>query len=119
MTLAVILSSFFSGLLGAMGLGGGTVLVVYLTYFSDVAQKEAQGINLICFIPVALIAVTVYSKQKLTDKKIILPFIIYGVVGAVSGFLLLEVLPQGILIKLFGGFLIVLSLKGLFTKSKK
>ena len=118
MTLPLVISSFFSGVLGSMGLGGGTVLVVYLTYFRYMAQKEAQGINLVCFIPIAIVAVCIYSRQKLVDGKVILPLIICGVLGAVSGIILLEVLPEALLSKLFGGFLIVLSLKGIFTKDK-
>ncbi len=102
-----------------MGLGGGTVLVVYLTYFRYMAQLKAQGINLVCFIPIAAFAVIVYSKQKLTDKKVIMPLIIYGILGAIAGYLLLEILPDGILGKLFGGFLIVLSVKELFHKRSK
>ena len=114
----MMISSFFSGLLGAMGLGGGAVLVVYLTYFRYMAQLKAQGINLVCFIPIALLAVFIYKHQRLTDKKVILPLILYGLTGAVAGYLILGILPEGILGKLFGGFLIILSLKAFFTKNK-
>lgn len=119
MTLPMIISSFFSGILGSMGLGGGTVLVVYLTYFRHMPQLKAQGINLVCFIPIAIFSVIVYSRQKLTDKKVILPLIIYGISGAIAGYLLLSIVPEGILGKLFGGFLIILSVKELFHKDNK
>ena len=118
MTFSMIISTFVSGVLGSMGFGGGTVFIVYLTYFCNMPQKEAQGINLICYIPVAIIAVTTYTKQKLTDKNVIIPLIIYGIIGAVSGFLLLEILSGDILRKLFGVFLIVLSLKEFFQKKE-
>lgn len=118
MTLPMIISSFFSGILGSMGLGGGTVLVVYLTYFRYMAQLKAQGINLVCFIPIATFAVIVYGRQKLTDRRVILPLIIYGILGAIAGFTILEMLPEGILGKLFGGFLIVLSVKEFFGNRK-
>lgn len=116
MTLPMIISSFFSGLLGSMGLGGGTVLVVYLTYFRHMSQLKAQGINLVCFIPVAAFSLIVYKRQKLTDRKIILPLTIYGTLGAITGYLILGVLPEEILGKLFGGFLIILALRELFNK---
>lgn len=118
MTLSTIVSAFVSGILASMGLGGGTVLVVYLTYFRHMAQLRAQGINLVCFIPVAIFSVIMYSRQKLIQKKVILPLIIYGIVGAIAGYLLLGLIPDGILGKLFGAFLILLSLKELFVKGK-
>ena len=119
MTVSMIISSFFSGVLGSMGLGGGTILVVYLTYFRSMAQKQAQGINLICFIPIAILSVIIYSRQKLTDKKVILPLVAYGIAGAAAGFLILEAMPQELLGKLFGGFLILLSIKEFFSKNEK
>lgn len=114
MTISMILSSFLSGLLGSMGLGGGTILIVYLTYFRYMAQTEAQGINLVCFIPIAILAVILYSRQRLTDAKIIWPLIIFGCIGAVAGFILLEFIPNEILGKLFGGFLILLAIREFF-----
>ena len=90
--------------------------MVYLTYFRHMAQLRAQGINLVCFIPVALFSVIMYSRQKLIQKKVILPLIIYGIVGAIAGYLLLGLIPDGILGKLFGAFLILLSLRELFKK---
>ncbi len=48
--LAVILSAAVS----AMGLGGGGVLILYLTLVRDVPQLEAQGINLLFFTPAPL-----------------------------------------------------------------
>lgn len=119
MTVSMVISSFFSGVLGSMGLGGGTILVVYLTYFRSMAQKQAQGINLVCFIPIAILSVIIYSRQNLTDKKVILPLILYGIVGASLGYLILDMLPQEMLGKLFGAFLILLSLKEFFIKSDK
>lgn len=116
MTFAMIISSFISGVLASMGLGGGTVLVVYLTFFCHVTQLKAQGINLVCFIPVAIFSVIVYIRQKLIDKKLVLPLIIYGIVGAIAGYLLIGIIPEGILGKLFGSFLILLSIRELFQK---
>ena len=50
MTVSVIIASFVSGLLGAMGIGGGSVLIIYLTTVLSLEQKAAQGINLVFFI---------------------------------------------------------------------
>ena len=39
-----------------MGLGGGTVLLIYLSLSAQVPQLTAQGINLLVFIPTAAVA---------------------------------------------------------------
>ena len=57
------------GILGGMGLGGGTLLIPLMTLLSDVPQKTAAAINLIGFVPMAAIAVAFHAKNGLIDKK--------------------------------------------------
>ncbi len=116
MSFGTILSSFFSGVLGAMGLGGGTILVVYLTLVLNAEQTAAQGINLLCFIPTAILSVIVYGKKGLIEKKTVFPLILFGLIGAGFGFFVLEKIPADFLGKLFGGFLIVLAIREFFNK---
>ncbi len=47
-----------------MGIGGGTILIPSLVFFTELNQKQAQGINLIVFIPVAIIALIIHFKEK-------------------------------------------------------
>ena len=49
------IAAFLTGILAAMGVGGGMILIVYLTFFVGVPQLSAQGINLIYFIPIAIL----------------------------------------------------------------
>lgn len=51
----IILSlvSALTGITASMGLGGGFILVIYLTVFKKMAQLEAQGVNLLFFLPIA------------------------------------------------------------------
>ena len=51
-----ILAAFFSGLAGSLGLGGGGVLVLYLALALGMSQLKAQGINLLFFIPCAVLS---------------------------------------------------------------
>lgn len=46
-----LVSGFVSGLLGGMGMGGGTLLIPVLTIFFSVPQKIAQSTNLLAFLP--------------------------------------------------------------------
>ena len=57
------LFGFLGGVLGGMGMGGGTVLIPLLTVFLNVGQKTAQAINLIAFSPMAAVALFVHFKN--------------------------------------------------------
>ena len=55
------------GVLGGMGMGGGTLLIPLLTIFYKVSQHTAQAVNLISFIPMAVVALIIHIKNKLVD----------------------------------------------------
>ncbi|MBQ1243201.1 MAG: sulfite exporter TauE/SafE family protein [Clostridia bacterium] len=118
MNFVSVISAFLSGVLGSMGLGGGTILVVYLTRYMNFPQLASQGINLLCFIPTAFISTVIYCKNKLIDKRTVLPLALFGIIGSAIGFLCLSWLSEEILQRLFGTFLVVLGLKELFSKSR-
>ena len=107
-----------SGIIGGMGLGGGAVLIIYLTVFKNVEQLKAQGINLLFFIPIATLAVVIYTFKKQIKWGATLPIAIGGVLGAVGGFFLTDIIGGNFTAKLFGGFLILLGIKELFSKPK-
>lgn len=60
-----LLAGFVSGLLGGMGMGGGTVLIPVLTLFFGVEQHIAQATNLIAFLPMAAFSLNVHKKKGL------------------------------------------------------
>lgn len=115
-----ILSSvagFFSGLIGSMGLGGGAVLLIYLTVFQHTPQFKAQGINLIFFVPIAVLAVIIYSFKKEIKWKTVLPIVLGGVLGSFGGLYLSKLIGEEWVSKIFAVLLIVLGLREFFTKS--
>lgn len=101
-----IIAGFLSGVIGAMGLGGGAVLLIYLTLFGGVDQLKAQGINLIFFIPIALVSVIIYAFKKQIKWKTVLFFSAAGLVGATAGVFISEAVGSDLLAKIFGGVLI-------------
>lgn len=105
--ITVIIAGFLSGTIGAMGLGGGGVLLIYLTVFAQTEQLKAQGINLLFFLPVGLIAIIIYSIKHLIGWKTVLKMWLGGVVGASGGFLLARAINTDWLGKIFALFLIV------------
>ena len=84
-TFLLILFGFLAGIVGGMGMGGGTVLVPLLS-FLDMSQKTIQAINLISFLPMCCVALIFHAKNKLIQSKhvwwLIVPAIIFAVVGA-------------------------------------
>ena len=79
-----IIAGILSGTVGAMGLGGGSVLIIYLTAVG-VERITAQGINLLFFIPTAITAAAIYLFKKQIDIKASLIFAAGGVFGAIVG----------------------------------
>ncbi len=119
MNFAALLAGLFSGIIGAMGLGGGAVLLIYLAVFEDARQFTAQGINLLFFIPIGTLAVVIYSFKKQIEWKTVLPIAEGGLLGAAIGILLAGFLGGAWTAKIFGGFLILLGVKEMFTKVKR
>ncbi|MBO5105283.1 MAG: sulfite exporter TauE/SafE family protein [Clostridia bacterium] len=111
-----ILAGFLAGIFGAMGLGGGSVLIIYLTVFAGVKQLAAQGINLIFFLPTAAVAVFVYSKKRIIKWRTILPVMIFGAIGTlVTGFWVGN-LNSELVKKLFGIVIVFYGLYELFAQ---
>ena len=118
MDLYMIISSFVAGLLSSMGFGGGSVLIIYLVSFLNLPQKQAQGINLIFFIPCAIISVISYKNQGLLDFRKTLPVTAFSVIGIIIGFIALEFIPTNLLSRFFGGGLLIFGLSELIRKSQ-
>lgn len=110
-------AGFLSGALGAMGLGGGGILIIYLTLFSDTGQMQAQGINLIFFICTALVAAITYSYKKLIIWETLFPAILAGIPGAIIGFYMSSSIDSSLLSKLFAGLLFIIGLTQIFKKN--
>lgn len=95
-------------------MGGGTLLIPILTIFFKFKQQLAQGINLLAFLPCAIVSLIIHCKNKLVNFKIGVPIIITGVVASVFGSILAINIESEMLKKLFGGFLLAIGLIQLF-----
>lgn len=118
MNIANIIAGFISGLLCAMGFGAGSVLIVYLTTFLSLEQKTAQGINLIFFIPCAILSILFHKRKNLIQKDGLLPIIIFGIIGVIAGYFVLDSISSASLSKIFGGFILLLSVKNLINTKR-
>lgn len=105
--LASWLAAVGAGLLGAMGLGGGSVLLLYLTA-ADYSQRTAQGINLLFILPVGLCGLWFHRKNGLLRTRLLWPILAGGFVGVFGGSLLAGALSELWLRRLFGLLLLTL-----------
>lgn len=108
-------AGFFSGMLGGMGMGGGTILIPALTVILGVGQHVAQATNLIAFLPMAAFSLNAHKESGLLKTDGAWSVIIPAVLTSVLGGLVAVLLPAVVLRKLFGTFLIILAVKGLFA----
>lgn len=64
-----VIFGFIAGIVGGMGMGGGTLLVPLLSLL-DIPQRQMQAINLISFLPMCAVALIFHFKNKLVVTKI-------------------------------------------------
>lgn len=114
-----IIAGFVSGIISGMGIGGGTVLIPVLTIFAGMQQQTAQCVNLLYFIPTAVVSLILHIKNKNIEKKNLIPLIVSGIVFAAGGSFLMYFIEGTLLRKLFGGLLFIMGAAEVFKKKDK
>jgi uncharacterized membrane protein YfcA len=106
----------FAGLLSSViGIGGGIVIVPALVFLLLMDQKMAQGTSLALLLPpVGIFAVINYYKAGYVDLKVAGVLIVAFVAGSFLGSKFALGLPENIIKKVFGAFLMLVSVKYLF-----
>ncbi len=112
------LAGTVTGVLSGFGVGGGTLLLIYMTAFAGVDQHLAQGINLLYFLPAAATALPSHIKNGYIDRKTAIPAILAGLAGTAVAAWTATALDVSLLKRLFGGYLIYIGLRELFRKAK-
>ena len=112
------LAGLVTGVLSGFGIGGGTLLLIYMAAFAGVPQNVAQGVNLLYFLPTAATALPAHIKNGYIDKQAAVPAIVAGLLGTALAAWIATALDVELLHRFFGGFLIVIGLRELFGKSE-
>ena len=107
------------GFLSGLGTGGGSLLILWLTLVCEVSQSDARCINLLFFIPSAVIACLFRWKQGAIRWKKILPAMVSGCIAAALFSWLGGMFQIELLKKLFGGLLILTGLRELFYRPRE
>lgn len=113
--LLYIIIGVTGGVIGGMGMGGGTLLIPLLTLATGTEQHVAQAINLIAFIPMSIVALIIHARNKLLDCKYLLWVALPAVAASVPASLLIRKVGGGKLSAFFGWFLVILGVYQLVT----
>jgi len=107
------------GYLSGLGIGGGSLLILWLTIVLEMDHWAARGINLLFFLPAASVACVFRWKQGAVNIKTILPAVAAGCAAAAACAWLSGSLDMTLLKKLFGALLLLTGLRELFYRPKK
>ena len=114
-----IIIGMLSGTVAALGMGGGTVLILLFSIFTEYDQHLIQGTNLIFFIPTSIIAIYMNVKNKIIDFKISKIIVFSGVIGAIVGSYLSFKFESDLLRKIFGVFLLFIACLEIYSLIKQ
>ena len=105
--------------LAGMGVGGGGLLVLYLVFVKDMAQLEAQWINMVFFIFAALSSLLWHRKKRKINWKLSFLLTVLGITGALLGALTANITSPVTIRKIFGWLMVVSGSITLFPKKIK
>lgn len=106
------------GFLAGIGIGGGSLLILWLTLIVGMDHPQARMINLLFFLPSAIVASLFRWKQGKIEIKKILPAIISGCISAAIFSLLSRSLDLALIRKLFGGLLLITGIREIFYRPR-
>ena len=104
------------GFLSGLGIGGGSLLILWLTLMTGMEQEMARTVNLLFFLPAAVVTCYYRKKQGTLDVKRMVPAIAAGCIGAVLGTRLGGKLDTSLLKKGFGVLLLATGIREVLWK---
>jgi len=113
-----IITGVVLGFLSGLGIGGGTILIIWLTQIIGMDSETARMINLLFFIVTAISVSIIRIKRKQIPWRSIWPAILTGCITATIFSLLGEKFGNDILRKIFGVLLLITGFRELFYRAK-
>ena len=113
-----LLVTFIVATLSGMGIGSGGLMVLYLTLLRNAPQLSAQGFNLLFFLFAAASSMAVHLARRRLRLLSSLLMIVAGLPFAYLGTRAAVLLPESLVQKIFGAFLIIVGLPGLLSGKK-
>ncbi len=107
------------GFLAGLGVGGGSLLILWLTLVVGMTPETARTVNLLFFLPAAAESLLLRFRGNTANLRRVLPGILSGCLAALIFSFLGQSLDTSLLKKLFGFLLILTGLREIFYKPKK
>ena len=111
-----MLAGFLVAAMSGLGIGGGGLLVIYLTLLRDVGQLEAQGLNLLFFLFASGASMFIHVRRRSIDYRLLGILVFFGIFGAIAGSASVALFSADVIRKIFGSFLILTGTISLFQK---
>ena len=115
----VVLISSILGFLAGLGIGGGSLLILWLTFVLNMDPSIARVINLLFFLPSALICGYFRWKEGCIEFKDIFPAILSGFLSAGIFSWISTTIDTELLKKAFGVLLILTGIREVLYNPKK
>jgi uncharacterized membrane protein YfcA len=96
---------------GLLGVGGGTLMVPFLTLAAGLSQHAAEATSLLVVLPTAIAGSLALRRRGVGDLGLSLRFGLAGSLGGVLGALLALALPASTLRLVFAAFICVVGLR--------
>ena len=119
MNLLLLFIGFLAGICASMGIGGGFVLMLYFSLFTEISPEEARLFNLLFFLPVAALSAYRHRKNGLIPKNIVVFTLLGGLPGVLLGVWLSSFLTGTWLSKAFALLIGAIGVKEFFPKKEK
>lgn len=113
-----VLAGALCGIISGFGIGGGSILMIWMTAIIMIEQRASQAINLLYFIPTSLGALISHIRNKMIAWDIVWPAVIGGCIAAMLSSAVASSLSVNFLRKLFGLFLLTIGIKEILYKHK-
>lgn len=107
------------GFLTGLGIGGGSLLILWLTLVLGMDSFTARGIVLLFFIPAAVISSIFRWKQGTISIRASLPAMVSGCIAAMACSYLSTMVDAHVLDRFFGIILIGAGIRELLYKGKR
>lgn len=99
---------------GLFGSGGGTVLVPSMVFILGIEEHKAHATAIMVILPLAVLSTLIYYKNSYVDWNTTFKIVLGGIAGSFIGARLLNKIPDSVLRKIFGIFMIIAAIRMVF-----